>query len=90
MALRLSVRSVFGIEATYHKIAALRLDYSSGESAATVYSYASEEARATHCDPLQREIIEIPTLNLNQFEDPRQAVYRWMKSLDAWSNAEDA
>ena len=75
MAIIKELNTKFGIGASYHRITAFNISYSSKKITICVASYLSKEARVNKNDPIEELDISIP------FEDFTSFLNFWNTSL---------
>lgn len=81
MAIIKELNTKFGVDASYHRITAFNISYSSKKITICVASYLSKEARANQNDPIEEVDISIPYSDFSQFIDVNPIVegYNWLK-----------
>jgi len=81
MAIIKELNTKFGVGASYHRITAFNISYTSKKITVCVASYLSKEARANQKDPIEEIDIAIPFSDFSQFLDVNPIVegYNWLK-----------
>ncbi|HHT99566.1 MAG TPA: hypothetical protein GXZ79_05740 [Acholeplasma sp.] len=81
MAIIKELDTKFGIGASYHRITAFNISYSSKKITICVASYLSKEARANKSIPIEELDIAIPFSDFSSFLNVNPIVqgYEWLK-----------
>lgn len=81
MAIIKELSTKFGIGASYHRITAFNISYSSKKITICVASYLSKEARANKREPIEELDISIPFSDFSSFLNVNPIVqgYEWLK-----------
>ena len=81
MAIIKELNTKFGIGASYHRITAFNISYSSKKITICVASYLSKEARANKSIPIEELDIAIPFSDFSSFLNVNPIVqgYEWLK-----------
>jgi hypothetical protein len=88
MALKKSVMTEFGVEATYWNIGAVAEDFKGRGTEVTFYGYASEQARLAEKQPLAAGKVQIAGDEYVVGAD-RQTLYAIIKTKPEFEGAED-
>lgn len=88
MALSLSIPTEFGINATYHRLAALQANWADGGCTGVMYSYLDESARQSGAKPLGT--VQVQLTGVVEGELTRAALYAAIKAQPDWATAVDA
>ena len=92
MAIIKSLPSSYGVEASYHKITNISINYPVKELVICVCTYVSKETRIGGCDPIDSVDIEIPKEDFKMFEnaDVLEVAYKWLKvNVEGFENCQD-
>jgi hypothetical protein len=92
MAIIKELNTKFGIGASYHRITAFNISYSSKKITICVASYLTKEARVNKNDPIEELDISIPFEDFTSFLDVNPIVqgYEWLKqNVVGFENAID-
>ncbi|CAO3460699.1 hypothetical protein [Azospirillum argentinense] len=90
MAIRKTLPTPFGVEATYHHVSALQIHYRERVCDVVVSSFLDETARRADCQPLGTlETIRLGFAELGAKTEPgRDAVYAALMARSEWMGAE--
>lgn len=82
MAIIKRIQSSFGVDAKYHRITNISINYKEKIVVICVASYLSKEARRERLNPLEEVDIEVPTEDFGLFKDTNviEYAYEWLKS----------
>ena len=86
MALIKNIKSEFGVDATYWKIATSNADFVAGTFNVTLYGYATQEARVANCEPLVQTGVSLQALDTAD----RTSLYALIKATSAFQESIDA
>ena len=81
MAIIKDLDTKFGVQASYHRITAFNISYTSKKVILCVATYLSKEARQNLSEPIEEIDIEIPQSDFNTFleTNPIERGYLWLK-----------
>ena len=81
MAIIKDLDTKFGVQASYHRITAFNISYTSMKVILCVATYLSKEARQNLSEPIEEIDIEIPQSDFNTFleTNPIERGYLWLK-----------
>jgi len=81
MAIIKELDTKFGVQASYHRITAFNISYTSKKVILCVATYLSKEARQNLSEPIEEIDIEIPQSDFNTFleTNPIERGYLWLK-----------
>jgi hypothetical protein len=81
MAIIKELDTKFGVQASYHRITAFNISYTSKKVILCVATYLSKEARQNLSEPIEEIDIEIPLSDFNTFLEinPIERGYLWLK-----------
>jgi len=81
MAIIKELDTKFGVQASYHRITAFNISYTSRKVILCVATYLSKEARRNLSEPIEEIDIEIPQSDFNTFleTNPIERGYLWLK-----------
>ena len=81
MAIIKDLDTKFGVQASYHRITAFNISYTSKKVILCVATYLSKEARQNLSEPIEEIDIEVPQSDFNTFleTNPIERGYLWLK-----------
>ena len=92
MAIIKKLGSSFGIEASYHKVTNINIDYPNRVIVICVCTYISKDTRVNGCDPIDSIDIEIPKEDFDLFQTGNvlETAYNWLKvNVEGFDDAKD-
>ena len=85
MALQIKIETIFGVEATYHKLINIEFDFRINKGVARLHSFKDQTARLEKKIPLAD--ITIDLVNMNEFD--AQSIYEAIKQNEQFAKAKD-
>ena len=81
MAIIKDLVSSYGINASYHRVSALNINYIKKQVVICVSTYVSKETRRLGCDPLDSIDVDVPSEDYQLFlnTNPLEIAYLWLK-----------
>ena len=92
MAIIKQIASNYGVDAVYHRITNININYKNKQVVICVASYLTKEARRVNLSPLEEVDIEVPKEDFLLFMDTNviEYAYEWLKqNVIGFEDAED-
>lgn len=92
MAIIKQIASNYGIDAVYHRITNININYKRKQVVICVASYLTKEARRSNLSPLEEVDIEVPKEDFLFFKDTNviEYAYEWLKqNVIGFEDSED-
>ena len=81
MAIIKELTSSYGINASYHRVSAVNINYVKRKVIICVSTYVNKETRRDECDPQDSIDLDVPNEDFDFFltSKPLEAAYLWLK-----------